>query len=74
MQEKLSLADRFGLVVLFTMPDRSLYLDIVHGLARQRGIDLPMDELDKQALLWAAYHNGRSGRTARQFIDAIAGK
>jgi predicted AAA+ superfamily ATPase len=74
VQEKLSLADRFGLVVLFTMPDRSLYLDIVHGLARQRGIVLPVEELDKQALLWAAYHNGRSGRTARQFIDAISGK
>jgi len=74
VQEKLSLADRFGLVVLFTMPDRSLYLDIVHGLARQRGIALAADELDKQALLWAAYHNGFSGRTARQFIDAISGQ
>lgn len=74
VQEKLSLADRFGIVVLFTMPDRSLYLDIVRGLAKQRGIDIPVSELEKKALLWETWHNGRSGRTARQFIDDLIGE
>lgn len=74
VQEKLSLADRFGIMVLFVMPDRSLYLDIVRGLAEQRGIDIPATELEEKALLWETWHNGRSGRTARQFIDDISGK
>ncbi|MDD4237442.1 MAG: ATP-binding protein [Desulfotomaculaceae bacterium] len=74
VQEKLSLADRFGIMVLFVMPDRSLYLDIVRGLAEQRGIDIPGSDLDKKALLWATWHNGRSGRTARQFIDDLSGE
>jgi predicted AAA+ superfamily ATPase len=74
VQEKLSLADRFGIMVLFAMPDRSLYLDIVRGLAQQRGIDIPASELEKKALLWESWHNGRSGRTARQFIDDLSGE
>ncbi len=74
VQEKLSLADRFGITVLFVMPDRSLYLDIVRGLAEQRGIDIPGSELEKKALLWETWHNGRSGRTARQFIDDLSGE
>lgn len=74
VQEKLSLADRFGIMVLFVMPDRSLYLDIVRGLAEQRGINIPASELEKKALLWEAWHNGRSGRTARQFIDDLSGE
>ncbi|MCL6635108.1 MAG: ATP-binding protein [Peptococcaceae bacterium] len=74
VQEKLSLADRFGITVLFTSPDRALYLDIVRGLAKQRGISLAEGELERRALLWEAWHNGRSGRTARQFVDQISGR
>jgi predicted AAA+ superfamily ATPase len=74
IQEKLSLSDRFGIMVLFGMPDRSLYLDIVRGLAEQRGLAIPGPELEKKALLWETWHNGRSGRTARQFIDDLSGE
>lgn len=74
VQEKLSLADRFGIMLLFVMPDRSLYLDIVRGLAEKRGIHIPVAELEKKALLWESWHNGRSGRTARQFIDDLSGE
>lgn len=74
IQEKLSLADRFGITVLFPTPDQALYLDIVRGLAEQRGLSLGRHELERRALLWEAWHNGRSGRTARQFIDHISGE
>lgn len=74
IQEKLSLADRFGVTILFTTPDRALYLDIVRGLAQQRGLSLEDGELERRALLWEAWQNGRSGRTARQFIDHISGE
>lgn len=71
VEEKLSLADRFGLTLVFARPDQELYLQIVDGLAAQRGIDLPTPLLHERALRWAAWYNGRSGRSARQFIDTL---
>lgn len=73
LQEKLSLSDRFGITVLFLSPDQELYLKIVENLALQKGIDLPGDHLRMQALEWERWHNCRSGRTARQFVDHLAG-
>lgn len=72
MSEKLSLADRFGQTVLFTTPDQQEYLNIVRGLAEQDGLDMPIDELERRALQWAMWQNGRSGRGARQFINSLA--
>ncbi len=74
LQEKLSLADRFGITVTFTSPAQSEYLAIVEGLAKQAGIDIPREELHRQALQWELRYNGRSGRTARQFVDWLAGE
>lgn len=74
VQEKLSLVDRFGLTVLFTAPDRDLYLKIVRGLAEKRGLAIEEEELQRRALLWEVRHNGRSGRTARQFVDHLTGE
>jgi hypothetical protein len=70
-QEKLSLADRFGIVVTFLQPDQEEYLEIVDGLARRQGIEMNIDELNSMALQWQAKHNGRSGRTAAQFITYL---
>ncbi len=74
VQEKLSLADRFGLTVLYPSPDRELYLNIVCGLASRRGISLDQGELERRALLWETWHNGKSGRTARQLVDQLTGE
>lgn len=74
IQEMASLSDRFGMTVLFTTPDQEQYLQIVGALARQRGIDLPEAELRQQAIRWALWQNGQSGRTARQFIDDLCGR
>ncbi|MDJ0703153.1 MAG: ATP-binding protein [Leptolyngbyaceae cyanobacterium MO_188.B28] len=71
MQEKLSFSDRFGLTVTFEPADQPTYLSIVAHLARQSGIELPKEDLEFRALQWATRHNGRSGRTARQFIDFL---
>jgi hypothetical protein len=69
VQEKLSFSDRFGLTLTFEPPDQPTYLAIVHHLAGQAGLPLEPEDLEAQALRWATQHNGRSGRTARQFID-----
>ena len=71
MQEKLSLAARFGLRLTFGVPDQGRYLEIITGLARQRGIEIPEGELVERAMLWDRWHAGRSGRTARQFVDEL---
>jgi len=71
MQEKLSFSDRFGLTLTFEPIDQKTYLTIIHHLANLAGINLPPQDLEHQALQWATRHNGRSGRTARQFIDFL---
>ncbi|NDJ16174.1 ATP-binding protein [Myxacorys almedinensis] len=71
VQEKLSFSDRFGLTLTFEPADQQTYLTIVHHLAQQANLSLKAEELEFQALQWATRHNGRSGRTARQFIDFL---
>ena len=72
VQEKLSFADRFGLTLTFEPADQETYLSIVKHLATQAGITIDPEDLDYRARQWATRHNGRSGRTARQFIDFLA--
>ncbi|MBW4473730.1 MAG: ATP-binding protein [Stenomitos rutilans HA7619-LM2] len=71
VQEKLSFSDRFGLTLTFEPADQKTYLQIIHHLAQQAGIALEPQALEAQALQWATRHNGRSGRSARQFIDFL---
>jgi hypothetical protein len=73
IQEKLSLADRFGITVVFSAPDKNQYLKIVNGIATKRNISINKEELCKEALKWELSYNGRSPRTARQFIDWLEG-
>jgi predicted AAA+ superfamily ATPase len=71
MQEKLSFSDRFGLTLTFQPADQNTYVEIVQHLAAQANINISPEDLKYQALQWATRHNGRSGRTARQFIDFL---
>ncbi|HEY9697232.1 MAG TPA: ATP-binding protein [Trichocoleus sp.] len=71
LQEKLSFSDRFGLTLTFNPADQSTYLEIVRHLAQQAGIQIEPQDLEFRALQWATRHNGRSGRTARQFVDFL---
>lgn len=71
VQEKLSFSDRFGLTLTFEPANQPTYLAIVQHLAQQFGLVIEPPTLEFQALQWATRHNGRSGRTARQFIDFL---
>ncbi len=73
-QEKLSLADRFGITLVFSSPDQPRYLRIVESLARQRGLEIDGATLRSRSLQWAVHQGGLSGRTARQFVDFLAGE
>jgi hypothetical protein len=74
IEEKLSLSDRFGLVVSFYSPDQETYLKMVESWAKVEGLKVPAEELKLKALQWSRFNNGRSGRTARQFINDLKGK
>ncbi len=74
LEEKLALADRFGLVLGFYGFDQATYLTIVERAAARAGVVLPPDELRAEALRFALEHSSRSGRTARQFVDDLAGR
>ena len=72
LQETLSLSERFGLVVLFSKPDKKLYLEIVHELAKTHGVQMEQAELDVQAEAFALRKGNRSARCAEQFIDSLS--
>lgn len=71
-QEKLSFSDRFGLTLTFEPANQDTYLAIVRHLAQQLALPIATSDLDCQAKQWATQHNGRSGRSARQFIDYLS--
>lgn len=75
MQEKLSLAGRFGVSIGFFKPSQKEYFDIVTTLAaRYPEISLSQEELCREANKWELSHGGISGRTAEQFIRYLLGK
>lgn len=71
LNEKLSLAERFGLTLMFKNPVKEEYLTIVKELARQEKIEMETEILKEKALKWSLWNKGRSGRSARQFIDQL---
>ncbi|MBP5732989.1 MAG: ATP-binding protein, partial [Lachnospiraceae bacterium] len=73
VQEKLSLAYRFGVTIYFGRPDKKEFQAIVKALAERYGIEVPEEELLLEANKWELSHGGLSGRTASQFIDYLRG-
>ncbi len=74
LQEKLSFSDRFGITLVFPSPGKDMYLEIVDTLAERRKLKVDREFLHKEALKWELSFNGRSPRTARQFIDWLEGR
>lgn len=71
LQEKMSFRDRFGLTLTFEPAAQPTYLQIVQHLAAEARLVISPEDLEFRALQWATQQNGRSGRTARQFIDYL---
>ncbi len=70
VDDKLALADRFGLAVGFHPCDKESYLEIVGGYAEPLGLTYS----DEEALEWAMQRGSRSGRSAWQFVVELAGR
>lgn len=74
MQEMLSLSERFGIHITFNKPDKKTYLNIVHHLAKDKGVEIGEAELDLLAERYALERGGRSARAAKQLIDGLLSK
>ncbi len=74
VEEKVSLSDRFGLWLGFHKCSQDEYLDMVFGYAAHLGLTCDEETLRRDALEWATTRGARSGRTAWQFIQDLAGR
>ena len=74
VEEKVSLSDRFGLWLGFHRCSQDEYLEMVFGYADNFGLAAPRDEIERDALEWATTRGSRSGRTAWQFTQDLAGR
>ena len=74
VEEKVSLSDRFGLWLGFHKCSQDEYLDMVEGYVRHFRLKAPKAEIEAQALEWATTRGARSGRTAWQFVQDLAGR
>lgn len=75
MQEKLSLAARFGCSISYSVPDRRLWAEMVRELAaRCPELHYTEEQLMLEANRWEIRHGGVSGRAAQQLINYLAGK
>ncbi len=74
IQEKLSLAARFGVSIYYGKPPKKDFQEIVRVLADRAGLTIGEEELMLQANRWELSHGGMSGRTATQFITHLLGQ
>jgi predicted AAA+ superfamily ATPase len=74
VEEKVSLSDRFGLWLGFHRCSQDDYLAMVSGYAERFGLEMDPDKLQAESLEWATTRGARSGRTAWQYIQDLAGR
>ncbi len=74
VNETISLSDRFGLIIHYRSPNQNEYLAIIDHYLRAAGVVLSPEELRLAGHRWELEHSGRSGRTARQFVEHYLGQ
>ncbi|MCJ2179920.1 DUF815 domain-containing protein [Novosphingobium album (ex Hu et al. 2023)] len=70
VDDRLALADRFGLSIGFHNCDQDAYLAIIEGYTREFGLDWETGD----ALEWSRRRGARSGRVAWQYVNELAGR
>lgn len=74
IEEKVSLSDRFGLWLGFHKCSQDEYLAMIDGYVGHFGLEIDSEALRHEALEWATTRGSRSGRTAWQYIQDLAGR
>jgi len=70
IDDRLALADRFGLSLGFHALDQDSYVAIVASYAARYGLDFE----PAAAIQWATQRGSRSGRVAWQYVVELAGR
>ena len=73
VNESISLSDRFGLILHYSMPSQDEYLQIIDHELQKAGIRLSPEELRIEGVRWEMEHSGRNGRIANQFVKWYLG-
>ncbi|NLH81103.1 MAG: ATP-binding protein [Phyllobacteriaceae bacterium] len=73
-EEKVSLSDRFGLWLGFHKCGQDDYLAMVRGYVARFGLEIDDARLVAESLEWATTRGARSGRTAWQYVQDLAGR
>jgi len=74
VEEKVSLSDRFGLWLGFHRCSQDDYLDMVFAYVEHFGLEDHPSKIRAEALEWATTRGARSGRTAWQYVQDLAGR
>ncbi|MFG1400544.1 ATP-binding protein [Xanthobacter sediminis] len=74
VEEKVSLSDRFGLWLGFHKCSQEEYLAMVAAYVAHHALPVTEAQWRPEALEWATTRGARSGRTAYQYIQDLAGR
>ena len=74
VEEKVSLSDRFGLWLGFHRCSQDEYLAMVYGYVAHFGLEEDEAKIRAEALEWSTTRGARSGRTAWQYVQDLAGR
>lgn len=73
IQDKTSLAERFGIRILFSELNKMQFIQMAEELAAAKGVLLDHDLVKAEAVKWDVRHPSRSPRSANQFVaDLLA--
>ena len=71
IQDKTSLADRFGLRILYSELTKPQFIEMAMEMVANKGVAIDPEELKKAAVRWEARHTSRSPRSALQFAASL---
>ncbi len=71
IDETISLSDRFGITVTYTIPNKDKFLEIVKEIKNDRNLEIADSELFLGAERFALSKGARSPRLAKQYVDYL---
>ncbi|MCD8353503.1 MAG: ATP-binding protein [Clostridiales bacterium] len=74
IQDKTSLAERFGLRILFSELNKAQFIQMAEDLAHAKGLNVDHETIQAEAVRWDIRHPSRSPRSANQFVASMMAK
>jgi predicted AAA+ superfamily ATPase len=74
IQDKTSLAERFGLRILFSELNKPQFIQMAEELALAKGLNIDHATIQAEAVKWDIRHPSRSPRSANQFVASMMAK